>query len=87
MLGTNEKPGIIHMTLREFFHKIEERMQLRDYVVKLSFIEVYNEVIRDLLIDENKGLDLWEDPIRGVIVAGATEIMVSSPEEVSDILR
>lgn len=45
--------------------------------VTVSFLEVYNENIRDLLSDmstANENLDLREDPIKGPIVAGITEV-------------
>lgn len=40
----------------------------------MSFLEVYNESIRDLLSDVEEFLDLREDPIKGPIVAGITEV-------------
>lgn len=45
--------------------------------VTVSFLEVYNENIRDLLSEissANENLDLREDPIKGPIVAGITEV-------------
>lgn len=42
--------------------------------VTVSFLEVYNESIRDLLSDVEEFLDLREDPIKGPIVAGITEV-------------
>ena len=35
------------------------------YKVSVSFLEVYNENIRDLLNDSEEYLDLREDPIKG----------------------
>lgn len=40
----------------------------------VSFLEVYNESIRDLLSDVEEFLDLREDPIKGPVVAGITEV-------------
>lgn len=37
------------------------------YKVSVSFLEVYNENIRDLLNDSEEFLDLREDPIKGEI--------------------
>jgi hypothetical protein len=47
--------------------------------VTVSFLEVYNENIRDLLSEMSTGqcsdnLDLREDPIKGPVVAGITEV-------------
>ena len=47
------------------------------YKVSVSFLEVYNENIRDLLNDSEEFLDLREDPIKGIqfIVIIVTIIM------------
>ena len=42
--------------------------------VTVSFLEVYNENIRDLLSSVEEYLDLREDPIKGPVVAGITEV-------------
>lgn len=51
-------------------------------------MEIYNEQIRDLLAPKENGvyLDLRDDPIKGVTLAGATEITVESVEEVMNLL-
>lgn len=69
----------------------------RSYEVKVSFLEIYNENIRDLIeasnhkdkgVDEqpNTYLDLREDPDRGVCVAGLKEIEVNTAEEILSLL-
>ena len=54
----------------------------------MSYVEIYNEQIRDLLIPKENGayLELRDDPIKGVTLAGATEITVDSVEEVMNLL-
>lgn len=44
--------------------------------MKVSYLEIYNENIKDLLTIEDKNLDLREDPVKGPCVAGITEIIV-----------
>jgi len=50
----------------------------------MSYVEIYNEVILDLLIPNNKEqyLDLREDPTNGTLIAGVTEFVVKEPKEV-----
>ena len=48
----------------------------------MSYIEVYNENIRDLLVGSVEGLDLREDPIKGPTVAGVSEVDAINTEEV-----
>ena len=64
----------------------------RTYEIKVSFLEIYNENIRDLF-DNNTDpespdtyLDLREDPEKGVCVAGLQEVEVNSAEEIMNLL-
>jgi len=59
----------------------------KKYVIKLSYIQVYNEIIQDLLTQESKTLEIREDPIRGTSVAGCSEIITNSPSEIMTILK
>jgi Kinesin motor domain len=38
----------------------------REYKLKISYIEVYNEIIRDLLSGSNTALDMREDAVKGI---------------------
>ena len=42
-------------------HKID-----REYKIRVSFLEIYNEMIKDLIMVSNDVLELREDPIKGV---------------------
>lgn len=107
MLGTKTEPGIMALTLDDLFHNIErihaDPEAMVTYKVTVSFLEVYNENIRDLLIvgsgmagfagssnvngGQSEYLDLREDPIRGPIVAGISEIEAGNAKEVMKLLR
>ena len=54
----------------------------------MSYVEIYNEIIRDLLLPNSKDtyLDLRDDPTRGVCIAGVTEHVVNEPHEVMNML-
>ena len=78
MMGTNQSPGIMFLSMRELFSRINTITD-KKYVIKLCYIQVYNEVIQDLLTTESKGLDLREDPIHGTSVTGVSEIITNSP--------
>lgn len=54
--------------------------------IKVSFLEIYNETIRDLIIPSKETLELREDPILGVIVSGLTFIEVQNHSEIFEIL-
>jgi hypothetical protein len=83
MLGTEEYPGIMMNSIEELFRAIDMYSTERDYKLKVSYIEVYNELIKDLLnVDKNDSLDLREDAVKGICVAGVIEIMTTNPEEI-----
>lgn len=42
-------------------------------MLNLSYLEIYNEHIKDLLGNQSD-LMILEDPIRGIVVPGLTEI-------------
>lgn len=49
MLGTEDEPGIMMLSIDELFRSIEVYAQERDYMIKIAYVEVYNENIKDLL--------------------------------------
>ena len=88
MLGTEEFPGNMMLTLKELFNKIDSYSSERDYNVKLSYLEIYNENIRDLLSpNSEENLELREDPAKGLSISGITELAVNSPKDVMYQLR
>ena len=87
MLGNEDNPGIMLLTLQELFSKINSNSIVREYSVKLWYIEIYNENIRDLLSNSDEYLDLREDHNKGVIVNGVTELAVNSAQEVITTLK
>jgi kinesin family protein 18/19 len=90
MLGTESRPGIMALTLADLFNKIEKGgIAHPDETcdVSLTYLEIYNENIRDLLSGKPDLLDLRDDGSRGTVVAGITTVTASSAEEVSLILQ
>jgi len=57
------------------------------FLVRCSYLEIYNEEIHDLLVDvpkgkEHKKLELKEDPDKGVFVKDLSQGMVTSIPEI-----
>ncbi|KAL0468281.1 kinesin domain-containing protein [Neurospora intermedia] len=89
--GTPQSPGIIFLTMQELFEKINERSGEKHTEVTLSYLEIYNETIRDLLVPpgsatNKQGLMLREDPNQGVSVAGLTSHKPKDVQEVMDMI-
>lgn len=78
MMGTQSDPGLVQRTIREIFVYIE-RHPSKVFLIRLSVLEIYNEVIHDLLEPSRTNLKIREDLHRGVSVEGlAEEVVVSS---------
>ncbi|KAH8887143.1 kinesin [Thozetella sp. PMI_491] len=86
--GTSQQPGIIFMTMQELFEKIQERSDEKTTEVSLSYLEIYNETIRDLLVPggSKQGLMLREDLNQAVTVAGLTSHHPKDVQEVMDMI-
>lgn len=87
MLGTEEEPGIMFRTLHDLFIQISQTSNDLMYQVSMSYLEIYNELIRDLLSPSNGFLELREDAKGGVQVAGISELVAETPQEVMYMLH
>ncbi|KAM6119103.1 kinesin-like protein KIF19 [Phoenicopterus ruber ruber] len=86
MLGTDGEPGICARTLGDLFQAIEDTSSDTEYEVSMSYLEIYNEMIRDLLNPSPGCLQLREDASGTVRVAGITEVSAITAEEVMQLL-
>ncbi|RDL42450.1 Kinesin-like protein [Venustampulla echinocandica] len=86
--GTAQQPGIIFLTMQELFEKIAERSDEKQTEVSLSYLEIYNETIRDLLVPggSKQGLMLREDANQAVSVAGLSSHHPRDVQEVMDMI-
>ena len=53
MEGTLENRGVNYRTLEELFRISRERSKIINYELFVSMLEVYNEKIRDLLVEKS----------------------------------
>lgn len=92
MMGTPDQPGLIPRTCEDLFERIEAAQNETpniSYNVRVSYFEVYNEHVRDLLVPvvPNKPpyyLKIRESPTEGPYVKDLTEVPVRS---INEILR
>ncbi|KAJ5137595.1 hypothetical protein N7526_003828 [Penicillium atrosanguineum] len=86
--GTAQQPGIIFLTMQELFERIDERSAEKATEISLSYLEIYNETIRDLLVPHGAkgGLMLREDTNQSVSVAGLSSHHPQNVEQVMDMI-
>ncbi|XP_077232897.1 ATP binding microtubule motor family protein [Tasmannia lanceolata] len=87
--------GVIPRAVRQIFDTLEA--QKADYSMKVTFLEIYNEEITDLLAPEDsnrsveekqrKSISLMEDGKGGVFVRGLEEEVVYSANEIYHLLE
>ncbi|KAJ0984893.1 hypothetical protein J5N97_003249 [Dioscorea zingiberensis] len=86
MRGSVGEQGIIPLSVHDLFQSIQEDVD-REFLVRMSYMEIYNEEINDLLVPEHRRLQIHESLERGIYVAGLREEIVTSPEQVLDFME
>ncbi|KAI5296291.1 Kinesin heavy chain [Ascosphaera acerosa] len=79
--------GIIPRIVEQMFASILASPTNIEYTVRVSYMEIYMEKIRDLLEPANDNLPVHEEKSRGVYVKGLLEVYVSCIEEVYEVMR
>ncbi|CAN0861572.1 Kinesin-like protein KIN-7H [Linum grandiflorum] len=64
--------GITHYTVADIYEYVERHKE-REFNMKFSAMEIYNESVRDLLSTDPTPLRLLDDPERGTVVERLTE--------------
>ncbi|XP_048130623.1 kinesin-like protein KIN-7C, mitochondrial isoform X2 [Rhodamnia argentea] len=77
MHGEQKSPGIIPLAVKDVFGIIQETPG-REFLLRVSYLEIYNEVINDLLDPTGQNLRIREDA-QGTYVEGIKEEVVLSP--------
>jgi kinesin family protein 18/19 len=50
MLGNEQNPGIMFNTMKQVFKAMKKLSNDREYTIRVSFLEIYNENIKDLIM-------------------------------------
>uniref|UniRef100_A0A0E0BK74 Kinesin-like protein n=1 Tax=Oryza glumipatula TaxID=40148 RepID=A0A0E0BK74_9ORYZ len=86
MNGSGDHPGIIPLAVRDVFDTARE-VSDREFLIRVSYMEIYNEEINDLLTLGSEKLPIHESLERGVYVSGLREEIVNSAEQVFKLLE
>ncbi|KAI7814719.1 kinesin-like protein KIF18A isoform X1 [Triplophysa rosa] len=85
MLGTCDTPGVMFLTMKELFARMDLIKEDKVFDIAFSYLEVYNEQIRDLLTNSGP-LAVREDGSNGVVVQGLTLHQPKSAEHILEAL-
>lgn len=85
MNGSESDPGIIQQAVNDIFQNIN-LITDREFLIRVSYMEIYNEEINDLFAPENHKLQIHESLERGVFVAGLREEIVNNAEQVLKLI-
>ncbi|XP_010287226.1 PREDICTED: centromere-associated protein E, partial [Phaethon lepturus] len=88
MMGNEDSVGIIPKAIQHVFKVICE-IPDREFLLRVSYMEIYNETITDLLCDirKKKPLGIREDVNRNTYVEDLIEEVVVAPEQVMEWIR
>ena len=86
--STDIQRGIIPRSIDEIFNYIESLSSSdTKFMVRASYLQIYNEMISDLLKPEKTSLQIREDKKKGVFVEGLSEWAVRSPGDIYTLLQ
>ncbi|KAK0720796.1 hypothetical protein B0H67DRAFT_644004 [Lasiosphaeris hirsuta] len=89
MMGYGKETGIIPSICQDMFKRIERMQEDKNLrcTVEVSYLEIYNERVRDLLNPANKGnLKVREHPSTGPYVEDLAKLVVGSFNEIEHLM-
>lgn len=73
--------AVLPLSASEIFGSIAQKSPENVFAMRVSYLQVYNETIQDLLRPEKTNLAVREDKKRGVFVEGLSEWNVRGSED------
>ncbi|KAG0143567.1 hypothetical protein CROQUDRAFT_48663, partial [Cronartium quercuum f. sp. fusiforme G11] len=85
----DENLGLVPRSIQEVFNVISQDILDRQYLLRISYLEIYNETLKDLLAgsSNNNKLMIHENDKGKVYVNGLREVIVNDPIQVLDNLK
>ncbi|CAJ1077523.1 centromere-associated protein E isoform X5 [Xyrichtys novacula] len=82
MMGSKGTPGVIPLAVEDVFQTIKN-FPKKEFLLRVSYMEIYNETVTDLLVDswKRKPLEIRETINKNIYVADLTEELVTTPAQ------
>ena len=99
IFGPHNSPGLLSLSIQHIYNIVERKYRGRDYKITFSLVEIFNENLRDLLLlneqasagievfSQNPALEVRDDPVKGIKVAGIKEITAFGPDQIISTVR
>ena len=90
MMGIVTDPnlkGIIPNAFDHIFGFIKTEGESKKFFLRCSFVEIYNEEVRDLLGNKDKQLNIRDDPKKGTFLQDLTYITIKNPGDIEKALE
>ncbi|XP_017782794.1 PREDICTED: kinesin-related protein 4-like isoform X2 [Nicrophorus vespilloides] len=85
IMGDQKEKGIIPLAIDDIFHVIQNDNK-RKYLLRSSYIEIYNDKINDLLNKSQTDLKIREDISGNLSIANCVEEITRSSDELMDVV-
>eukprot|EP00906_Rhabdomonas_costata_P018312 RCo026746 len=86
ILGDGSSPGLIPLSVQEMLRLFSQNPRGQS-ILRVSYLEIYNETLKDLLTDTHATLSIQDHPQRGSVVIGLTEVIVTTLGQVMGLLE
>lgn len=84
----NENSGMIARAFKEIFDFVQvNESENSKFIIKVSYFQIYTEIISDLLKPERQNLQIKKDKHKGVFIENLSEWVISSPNEIFELLK
>ncbi|KAL1514028.1 hypothetical protein ABEB36_003355 [Hypothenemus hampei] len=86
--GNDREVGVIPRIVQEIFNRIRDEFSI-DFTITVSFMELYREVLYDLLANKPRDqciLEIREDIVKGIHIPNITEMSVESSRDILEVL-
>lgn len=88
MKGCEEDPGFVKLAIDDIFRKVEHERGNKQFSISITYLEIYNEKIVDLLnTSSSSELKIRDDPIYGTKIVGITSPTINSKEQLQMLIK